>query len=91
MVTFRELNLLDPWNIGPQDIVFLRNVLIYVDIATKRQILGRLRHTLRADGFLLFGGAETTTNLDDGYASVRVGKGVYYQLKPTSEIALPVP
>ncbi len=82
MVTFRELNLLDSWtSLGPQDIVFMRNVLIYFDIETKRRLLGRLRQTLKPEGFLILGGAETTTNLDDGYASVRIGKGVYFQSK----------
>jgi len=82
MVTFRELNLLDSWNgLGPQDIVFMRNVLIYFDIETKRRLLGRVRQTLQPEGFLVLGGAETTTNLDDGFAPVRIGKGVYFQSK----------
>lgn len=84
MVKFQELNLLDPWlTVGTQDLVFMRNILIYFDVDTKRRILGRVRQTLRADGFLIMGGAETTTNLDDGYAPVRIGTGVYYQLKPS--------
>ncbi len=86
MVTFQELNLLDPqWSVsGPQDIVFLRNVLIYFDVPTKRQILGRVRRILRPDGYLLLGGAETTVNIDDAYQSVRVGQGLCYQLKPAA-------
>ncbi len=83
MVKFQELNLLDPWlTVGAQDLVFMRNILIYFDVDTKRRILGRVRQTLRPDGFLIMGGAETTSNLDDGYAPVRIGTGVYYQLKP---------
>ncbi len=82
MVTFRELNLLDSWtSLGPQDLVFMRNVLIYFDIETKRRLLGRLRQTLRPEGFLILGGAETTTNLDESYSPVRVGRGVYFQSK----------
>ena len=89
MVTFQELNLLDAWSsVGEHDIVFMRNVLIYFDVETKRRILGRLRRTLRKDGFLVLGGAETTTNLDDGYTPVRVGNGVYYQLR-TPHVAMP--
>lgn len=83
MVSFQELNLLDAqWPVaGGQDIVFLRNVLIYFDVPTKRQILGRVRKILRPDGYLLLGGAETTVNVDDEYQSLRVGQGVCYQPK----------
>ena len=82
MVTFRELNLLDSWtSLGTQDIVFMRNVLIYFDVDTKRRLLGRARQTLRQDGFLILGGAETTTNLEENFVPVRVGKGVYFQSK----------
>jgi chemotaxis protein methyltransferase CheR len=82
MVKFMELNLLDPWAaIGPQDIVFIRNVLIYFDVETKRKLLGRIRNLLQNDGFLVLGGAETTNNIDDNYAPVKIGGGVYYQVK----------
>lgn len=84
MVSFQELNLLDPhWPIfGPQDLVFIRNVLIYFDVPTKRTILGRIRKMLRPDGYLLLGGAETTVNIDDEYQSARVGQSICYQPKP---------
>ena len=48
IVTFRAHNLLDaPPTGGPFDVVFLRNVLIYFDLATKRAILERLRRVMR--------------------------------------------
>jgi chemotaxis protein methyltransferase CheR len=82
MVTFRQLNLVESWfEIAPCDLVFMRNVLIYFDANTKTTVLKRLHSVLRPDGFLVLGGAETTTNLDDSYASVRIGAGVYYQQK----------
>lgn len=84
LVSFQELNLLDAqWPIfGPQDAVFIRNVLIYFDVPTKRQILGRIRKLLRPDGYLFLGGAETTVNIDDEYQSTRVGQSLCYQLRP---------
>jgi chemotaxis protein methyltransferase CheR len=85
MVAFRQLNLVEPWTgIGTCDLVFMRNVLIYFDASTKRSILKRLCQVLPPDGFLVLGGAETTTNLDEAYVPVRVGAGVYYRLKTTS-------
>jgi chemotaxis protein methyltransferase CheR len=81
MVTFRQLNLVEAWDgLEPCDLVFMRNVLIYFDQATKRSILKRLHHVLGQNGFLVLGGAETPTDLDDAYVPLRVGDGVYYQL-----------
>ena len=43
-VVFRKHNLLDsPPMGGPFDIVFLRNVLIYFDVATKREVFRKVR------------------------------------------------
>ncbi len=83
MVTFRYLNLVQPYNDMPSsaDIVFLRNVMIYFDVATRRLILGRIRKLLRPEGYLFLGCAETTLNLDDGFQRVQSGSSVYYRLK----------
>ena len=68
MVNFSELNLIGSWPAFPTfDIVFLRNVLIYFDVDTKRMIFGRVKRLLAPDGFLFLGAAETTMNIDDGF------------------------
>jgi chemotaxis protein methyltransferase CheR len=80
MVEYRELNLIEPWNGIPLvDVVLMRNVLIYFDVATKKAILGRARQVLRPGGSLLLGGAETTMNLDDAYQRGPMGKAVCYR------------
>lgn len=82
MVEFRELNLLDPFPItGQLDIIFIRNVLIYFDLDTKRDILAKCRRLLRPDGYLFLGGAETTLNVDDNFVRVDFDKGGCYRLK----------
>ena len=61
MVTFSELNLIGAWPAFPTfDIVFLRNVLIYFDVDTKRTIIGRVKRLLAPDGHLFLGAAETS-------------------------------
>jgi chemotaxis protein methyltransferase CheR len=61
------------------DLVLLRNVLIYFDIETKRQILARVRKSMRPGGILMLGTAETTMNLVDGFELVRSDGTSYYR------------
>ena len=87
-VTFTRHNLLDAAPAGvPFDVVFLRNVLIYFDLATKRSILGRVRRVLRPDGFLLLGAAESTLGLDDAWERLPVDRGSVY--RPVQNVSAP--
>lgn len=80
MVTFSKHNLLNaPPLGGPFDVVFLRNVLIYFDLATKREVLRRARAVIRPGGYLLLGGAETTLGIDDTWERVAVGRSSVYR------------
>jgi chemotaxis protein methyltransferase CheR len=80
-VEFRELNLNDIWSgVPPCDLVFMRNVLIYFDVETRKTILTKLRRVLRPDGYLFLGAAETTMSLDDAYQRVVLAKTGYYRL-----------
>jgi chemotaxis protein methyltransferase CheR len=51
--------------LGPFDLVFCRNVLIYFDAETKRRILREIHGTLFRGGWLLLGGAETAAGVDE--------------------------
>ena len=71
MVNFSYLNLVSPWRGLPIfDIVFLRNVLIYFDVPTKRSIFEQLRGTITKDTYVFLGAAETTLNVHDSYERV---------------------
>ncbi|PPK93110.1 chemotaxis protein methyltransferase CheR [Kineococcus xinjiangensis] len=75
MVTFQHMNLALPFRgVGQFDVVFLRNVLIYFDVSTKRDILQRVRAVLRPGGYLFLGGAETTLGVDDGWERTLIGR-----------------
>lgn len=68
MVEFCETNLIEPWAERPaMHLILLRNVLIYLDVATRKTILQRVGRALDPRGYLILGGAETTTNLDDAF------------------------
>ncbi|GGM27458.1 CheR family methyltransferase [Dactylosporangium sucinum] len=90
-VSFRRLNLAAPFPpIGPFDIVFIRNVLIYFDVQTKRQVLQRVAGTLRPDGWLFLGSAETTIGIDDRFERVVAGRTSAYKLRTGPKTAAPV-
>lgn len=78
-VTFRQHNLLDLPPAGPFDVVFLRNVLIYFDLPTKRAVLERVRTVLKPGGYLVLGAAETTIGVHDGYERVVADRSTVYR------------
>ncbi len=77
---FRALNLIGEWGPLPRfDVVFLRNVLIYFDVETKKKILARVRRCLKPGGWLFLGSAETTLNIDESFRRVQSDRGFAYQ------------
>jgi chemotaxis protein methyltransferase CheR len=80
MVTTSECNLAAPLpRIGPFDVVYLRNVLIYFDLPTKRAILNNVRSLMRPDGWMFLGAAETTLGVDDSWERVVIGRTSAYR------------
>ena len=91
MVEFRAMNLIHPWPVMPAfDLVFIRNVMIYFDVDTKKTILKKIRNCLLPHGYLFLGTAETTMNLDPAYQPVTFGRAVVYraQSDPTPKESL---
>jgi chemotaxis protein methyltransferase CheR len=80
MVDFRPLNLIAAWPALPElDVAFLRNVLIYFDVPTKKAIFEKLSRAIRPGGFLFLGGVETTLNLSSDFKQVLFGNTAVYQ------------
>jgi chemotaxis protein methyltransferase CheR len=81
-VSFRLLNITAPLpSMPPFDVIFLRNVLIYFDVATKKAVLRNVARLLRPDGWLFLGAAETTIGIDDNYERVAAGRTSAYRLR----------
>jgi chemotaxis protein methyltransferase CheR len=81
-IEFRELNLAGPWPLFPtMDMVVLRNVLIYFNEETKKQILKNIRRILDPQGYLLLGGSETTIHLDEHYERISLYGTSCYQVR----------
>ncbi len=87
MVEFQQNNLAESWPpMPPLDVAFMRNVLIYFDVNTKKAILAKIRNVLKPDGYLFLGSSETTLNLDTAFESISMGKSVCYQLRQAKKL-----
>ncbi|TAK65202.1 protein-glutamate O-methyltransferase CheR [Methylobacter sp.] len=65
-VRFIHYNLTEaPPKLGGFDVVFLRNVMIYFDQNTKRQVVSSLLSLLRPGGYILIGHSETLNGISD--------------------------
>ena len=79
-VEFRPFNLMShSWSLGePFDLIFCRNVMIYFDAATQRQVLQQMHGVLRPGGLLYVGHSE---NFTESRALFRLrGKTVYQRV-----------
>ena len=66
-IEFRAFNLMDRnWSLGePFDIIFCRNVMIYFDAPTQRQVLQQMQGVLKPGGLLYVGHSENFTESRD--------------------------
>jgi chemotaxis protein methyltransferase CheR len=82
MIRFQQINLSREFPYLPKmDIVFIRNVMIYFDVETKKKVLKQLVSILQPDGFIFLGGAESTINLDDSFERMDYKQSGCYCLK----------
>ena len=64
--------------LGPFDLVFCRNVMIYFDNQTKLNILKELHSTLFRGGWLMLGAAESAFGVDEWFERRTVGSATIY-------------
>jgi chemotaxis protein methyltransferase CheR len=80
LIAFRQLNLLDAWPFkGPFDVIFCRNVTIYFDKDTQRELFERMANVQEPGGWLFVGHSENLQNLTRRYQLV--GRTVYRRLE----------
>jgi chemotaxis protein methyltransferase CheR len=79
MVRFETIDLRKSMRaLGPFEVVFCRNVLIYFDTQTKLKIFKELHGTLFRGGWLLLGGAETAFGVEEWFERETVGNAIVY-------------
>ena len=72
LVHFKTLNLMDDWPMkGPIDVIFCRNVVIYFDRETQRQIVARMAALQRPNDYLILGHSESLLQVSTQYQLVR--------------------
>ena len=69
-VLFRKFNLMDPFPFKRKlHVIFLRNVMIYFDEATKQKLLKKIYDVLEPGGYLFLG---QTESLDRGVSPFKL-------------------
>lgn len=78
MVQYRQFNLLNNYTIlGRFDIIFCRNVLIYFDKDTKKDIISRMAKQANPNCFLVLGSSETLVGMDSGFEAYESVRSLY--------------
>jgi chemotaxis protein methyltransferase CheR len=76
LITFKQLNLMHSLPMkGPLDAVFCRNVVIYFDKDTQRELFSRIATLQRPGDFLFLGHSESLFKVSESYTPI--GKTVY--------------
>jgi chemotaxis protein methyltransferase CheR len=76
LVTFKQLNLIHPLPMrGPLDAIFCRNVVIYFDKETQRELFARIARLQRPGDPLFLGHSESLFKVCDSYALI--GKTIH--------------
>lgn len=91
LVRFEHQNLLSASYPRRFDLVLCRNVLIYFDRATQRQVLGRLAESVVPGGWLALGYAERLGADDGQLTPIRTDDGVLYRRAAAGEVPYPAP
>ncbi len=87
MVRFERHNLVHAWpTMPPFDLVLMRNVMIYFDVDTKRDVLAKMHRQLAPQGYLLLGASETTYNLSEDFDRELDGRTAWYRPTQTDPI-----
>jgi chemotaxis protein methyltransferase CheR len=70
-IQFKYMNLNEALpKLDPFDVIFLRNVLIYFDVETKRQVVRKLLSLLKSGGYFLVSHSESLNGIAEGLQAV---------------------
>lgn len=80
MITFKQLNLMHDWPMsGKFDIIFCRNVVIYFNKDTQRELFDRYADYMADDGYLFVGHSESLHKVTERFKLI--GKTIYHKVR----------
>lgn len=82
LVKFKQINLVDKFQMVTMknfDLVLLRNVLIYFDESSRREVVSLIYNSLNRGGYLIVGYSESLRNLTKAFEVVYFDKIVGYK------------
>lgn len=82
-VSFQYHNLISPAHTGQFDVIFCRNVMIYFSEEQKKKVIEKIRNSLKPDGVLILGSAESLAGYVENYIVRNYGLMHYYELNPS--------
>jgi len=81
LIHFHNQNLMEiSTRMGPFDIVFLRNVMIYFSDELKINILKRLSNIIKKGGYLFLGTGETVQGYSERFSFIKHEGGIFFKL-----------
>lgn len=82
MVVFEHLNIMDRRALRYEedyDFVFCRNVLIYFDDVSRKQVVDKFYSMLRSGGYIFLGHAESLSRISSAFKIRRLSNHIVYQ------------
>jgi chemotaxis protein methyltransferase CheR len=81
-ITFQMLNVMDKFRmkqLGKFDVIFSRNMLIYFDDKSRREVAMTFYEMLKPGGYVFLGHAESMNRIVSIFKTIKAGKSIVYQ------------
>ena len=82
VVDFKVINIMDKFafkRLGKFDVIFSRNMLIYFDDLSRKEVAMNFYNSLKVGGFVFLGHAESMNRIVSVFKTVKLGDSIIYQ------------